>query len=158
MAEEEEFYDDINDDDIDDIDDEENKVNIEEYEEDEDGKEEELDSESENELDDIIDDLSELKVTDVKVKKNKINDIYKNISKYEMTRIIGFRAQQISQNSDIYIDLPKDVIDPIEIAILEYNAGKIPMTTIRSYHSDKSGEFYETINSLDTLIRFNPLY
>jgi DNA-directed RNA polymerase subunit K len=158
MAEEEEFYDDINDDDIDDIDDEENKVNIEEYEEDEDGKEEELDSESENELDDIIDDLSELKVTDVKVKKNKINDIYKNISKYEMTRIIGFRAQQISQNSDIYIDLPKDVNDPIEIAILEYNAGKIPMTTIRSYHSDKSGEFYETINSLDTLIRFNPLY
>ena len=158
MTEEEEFYDDIIDDDIDDIDDEENKVNIEEYEEEEEGKEEDLDSESENELDDIIDDLSEVKITDVKVKKNKINDIYKNISKYEMTRIIGFRAQQISQNSDIYIDLPNNVIDPIEIAILEYNAGKIPITTIRSYHSDKSGEFYETINSIDSLIRFNPLY
>jgi DNA-directed RNA polymerase subunit K len=158
MTEEEEFYDDIIDDDIDDIDDEENKVNIEEYEEEEEGKEEDLDSESENELDDIIDDLSEVKITDVKVKKNKINDIYKNISKYEMTRIIGFRAQQISQNSDIYIDLPNNVIDPIEIAILEYNAVKIPITTIRSYHSDKSGEFYETINSIDSLIRFNPLY
>jgi len=158
MAEDEEFYDDPLDDDIDDIDDEENKVNVEEYEEDEEGKEEDLDSEIENDIDDMVDDLSEIKIIDIKAKKNKINDIYKNISKYEMPRIIGFRAQQISQNSDIYIDLPEGVIDPIEIAILEYNAGKIPITTIRSYHSDKSGEFYETINSIDSLIRYNPLY
>ena len=53
-------------------------------------------------------------------------------TRFERARIIGARALQISMGASVLIDLKDDaIIDPIEIAIREYNAGGIPMTVKR---------------------------
>lgn len=38
---------------------------------------------------------------------------------------------QISMGSPTLVDVPDTMIDPIEIAIIEYNKGVIPMTVKR---------------------------
>jgi DNA-directed RNA polymerase subunit K len=48
-------------------------------------------------------------------------------TRYEKTRIISARALQIAQGSPVMIKLPKDVIQPIEIAKMEWDAGVIPI-------------------------------
>ncbi len=52
-------------------------------------------------------------------------------TRFERARIIGARALQISLGAPILVDVPDDVIDPIEISITEYNKGVIPMTVKR---------------------------
>jgi len=53
-------------------------------------------------------------------------------TRFERARIIGARALQISMGSPVLIDLKDDtIIDPIEIAIREYDSGGIPMTVKR---------------------------
>ncbi len=49
-------------------------------------------------------------------------------SKYEKARIVGARALQISLGAPIIIEIPKDVIDPLRIALVEYENEAIPMT------------------------------
>lgn len=53
-------------------------------------------------------------------------------TRFEKARIIGARALQISMGSPVLADIADSVIDPIEIAIMEYNSGAIPMTVKRS--------------------------
>jgi DNA-directed RNA polymerase subunit K/omega len=58
------------------------------------------------------------------------------ITKYEMTRMIGSRALQISHGAPILIklndkDLEELKYNPIEIAKKEYEQGVIPMEVIR---------------------------
>ncbi len=53
-------------------------------------------------------------------------------TRFERARIIGARALQISMGSPALADIEDSVIDPIEIAILEFNSGIIPMTVKRS--------------------------
>ena len=151
----EDYQDDLDQGDIDeDIDEDvDEDVDLDEEESSEDDEESD---DSTSEIED--DDISFLKMVDAKPMKNKINNIYKHISKYEMTRILGFRSQQIAEGSPIYVEIPQDVIDPLEIAILEYNLGLIPVLLIREYNNEKPGETIETINTLDSLIKFNPLY
>ena len=48
-------------------------------------------------------------------------------TRYERTRIISARALQIAQGSPVFIDIPKGVTKPIDIAILEWEAGVIPI-------------------------------
>lgn len=48
-------------------------------------------------------------------------------TRFEKTRIISARALQISQGSPVLITVPKNVIEPIEIAKLEWEAGVIPI-------------------------------
>jgi len=48
-------------------------------------------------------------------------------SRYEKTRIISARALQIAQGSTLLIDVPKSVIEPFDIAKLEWEAGVIPI-------------------------------
>jgi DNA-directed RNA polymerase subunit K/omega len=48
-------------------------------------------------------------------------------TRYEKTRIVSSRALQIAQGSPILISTPKNVIDPTEIAKLEWEAGVIPI-------------------------------
>jgi len=55
----------------------------------------------------------------------------KRYSKYEKARIIGARALQISMGAPILIDIPKDVVDPLRIALLEFENDAIPMTVTR---------------------------
>lgn len=52
-------------------------------------------------------------------------------TRFEKARIIGARALQISMGAPILFDLPHDVVDPIEIATLEFTSGAIPLTVKR---------------------------
>jgi DNA-directed RNA polymerase subunit K/omega len=48
-------------------------------------------------------------------------------SKFEKTRIISARALQIAQGSPVLVDLPKGHFKPIDIAMLEWDEGVIPI-------------------------------
>ena len=52
-------------------------------------------------------------------------------TRFERARIIGARALQISMGAPVLVDVPEDLIDPIEISITEYNENVIPMTVKR---------------------------
>ncbi|OGS48169.1 MAG: DNA-directed RNA polymerase subunit K [Euryarchaeota archaeon RBG_16_68_13] len=52
-------------------------------------------------------------------------------TRFEKARIIGARALQISMGAPIILEVPAGVIDPIEIATLEFSSGAIPITVKR---------------------------
>ena len=52
-------------------------------------------------------------------------------TRFERARIIGARALQISLGAPIIVETSSDIIDPIEIAIVEFEKGVIPMTVKR---------------------------
>ncbi len=52
-------------------------------------------------------------------------------TRFERARIIGARALQISMGSPMLVELEAQVIDPITIAMTEYERGVIPMTVKR---------------------------
>ncbi|MGQ9586949.1 MAG: DNA-directed RNA polymerase subunit K [Thermoplasmata archaeon] len=52
-------------------------------------------------------------------------------TRFERARIIGARALQISLGAPILVDVPEDVLDPIEIAIKEFEKSVIPITVKR---------------------------
>ncbi len=54
-----------------------------------------------------------------------------NFTRFERARIIGARALQISMGAPILIDVPPGVVDPIDIADLEFRRGTIPITVKR---------------------------
>lgn len=58
--------------------------------------------------------------------KEKERDKY---TKYEKARIIGARALQIAMGAPVLIET--DELDPIEIAIQEFEKGVIPITVKR---------------------------
>jgi DNA-directed RNA polymerase subunit K len=52
-------------------------------------------------------------------------------TRFEKARILGARALQISLGAPILVDTPPTVIDPVEIAELEFDANVIPITILR---------------------------
>lgn len=52
-------------------------------------------------------------------------------TRFERARIIGARALQISMGAPILLEVPAGVVDPIEIADLEFRKGVIPITVKR---------------------------
>jgi DNA-directed RNA polymerase subunit K len=52
-------------------------------------------------------------------------------TRFERARITGARALQIAMGAPILIDVPKGIVDPIEIATLEFQRGVIPITVKR---------------------------
>lgn len=48
-------------------------------------------------------------------------------TRYEKTRIISARALQIAQGGPILIKVPKGIVDPVDIAQQEWEAGVIPI-------------------------------
>ena len=52
-------------------------------------------------------------------------------TRFEKARIIGARALQISMGAPILMEIPAGVIDPIEIAWIEFDSGAIPITVKR---------------------------
>lgn len=56
-------------------------------------------------------------------------------SKYEKARIVGARALQVSMGAPIIIEIPKDVTDPLRIALIEYDNDAIPMTVKKRYRA-----------------------
>lgn len=53
------------------------------------------------------------------------------LTRFERARIIGARALQISMGAPILIKPPEEMVDPTEIAILEFKERKVPMTVVR---------------------------
>ena len=53
-------------------------------------------------------------------------------TRFEKARIIGARALQLSMGApSLLAEIPKAMIDPVEIAMLEYEEGAIPITVKR---------------------------
>ena len=54
-----------------------------------------------------------------------------NYTRFEKARIVGARALQISMGAPSLIKIPKNVIAPIDIAMLEFKEDAIPITVKR---------------------------
>ena len=52
-------------------------------------------------------------------------------TRFEKARIIGARALQISFGAPVLVDYPADMLDPIDIAMLEFDNGKVPISVNR---------------------------
>lgn len=52
-------------------------------------------------------------------------------TRFEKARIIGARALQISMGAPILINVTKEMIDPIRIALKEFDEGVLPITVRR---------------------------
>lgn len=66
-------------------------------------------------------------------------------TKYEVARILGARALQISMNAPLLIALNKQELaninyDPLKIAELEFNAGILPITVRRPFPKKEESE------------------
>ncbi|MGC8610206.1 MAG: DNA-directed RNA polymerase subunit K [Thermoplasmata archaeon] len=60
-----------------------------------------------------------------------------NYNRFEKARIIGARALQISLGAPVLISIPEGVIDPVDIAILEFEKNVIPITVLRKKQKSK---------------------
>jgi DNA-directed RNA polymerase subunit K len=77
------------------------------------------------------------------------------LSKYELAAIIGFRAQQLAEGAPPYVKVLAGM-DPISIAIAEFDHNLIPLMIERPIPSNKIGRFkYETYK-LDELLNVLP--
>jgi DNA-directed RNA polymerase subunit K len=52
-------------------------------------------------------------------------------TRFEKARIIGARALQVSLGAPVLIEIPEGMIDPIAIALLEFDKKVIPITVKR---------------------------
>ncbi|MFA7162351.1 MAG: DNA-directed RNA polymerase subunit K, partial [Candidatus Methanomethylophilaceae archaeon] len=52
-------------------------------------------------------------------------------TRFEKARIIGARALQISYGAPVLTEYPENMIDPIDVALLEYEEDLIPITVVR---------------------------
>jgi len=74
----------------------------------------------------------------------------KRLTKFERVRIISVRAQQIATGSPLFLEeneIPEGLTDPIELAKLELEKGKLPILIGR-----KEGERVSLIN-IERLLR-----
>ena len=56
-------------------------------------------------------------------------------TRFERARILGARALQISMGAPGVLDAAPADIDPLRIAVREYQAGSIPLTVQRYAHA-----------------------
>jgi len=54
-----------------------------------------------------------------------------NYTRFEKARIIGARGLQISMGAPVLLKVPDDLIDPIDIATMEFEKGMLPITVRR---------------------------
>ncbi|MFW5927784.1 MAG: DNA-directed RNA polymerase subunit K [Thermoplasmatota archaeon] len=52
-------------------------------------------------------------------------------TRFEKARIIGARSLQISMGAPPLIEVPEDMIDPVDIAMAEYEKSVIPISILR---------------------------
>ncbi len=52
-------------------------------------------------------------------------------TRFERARIISARAFQISLGAPVLVDSPDDVIEPLKLAMLEWQKNAIPITVKR---------------------------
>ncbi|KAL6611267.1 hypothetical protein ACP70R_022934 [Stipagrostis hirtigluma subsp. patula] len=101
----------------------------------EEGAEEEPENNNEDVPDDVEGTEAENKEQEKTPRERKTS---KYMTKYERARILGTRALQISMNAPVMVELEGET-DPLEIAMKELRARKIPFT-IRRYLPDGSYE------------------
>lgn len=53
-------------------------------------------------------------------------------TRFEKARIVGARALQVSMGAPVLIDVDEDMMNPVDIALLEFEAGVIPITVARA--------------------------
>ena len=84
-------------------------------------------------------------------KNGNINDeLHKTLpflTKYEKTSILGKRAKQIENGSAPFVDVPENIIEPLTIAELEYDAGVLPFIICRPLPN--GGSEYWNLNDLE---------
>ncbi len=56
-------------------------------------------------------------------------------TRFEKARIVGARALQVSMGAPVLIDVPDEMMNPVDIAMLEFDAGVIPITVRRAMTS-----------------------
>lgn len=59
------------------------------------------------------------------------------LTRYEKARIVGARALQISFGAPILVEKPKNLIDPIKIALIELKSQILPLTIRRELPSSE---------------------
>ena len=52
-------------------------------------------------------------------------------TRFEKARIIGARGLQISMGAPVLLKVPDELIDPIDIATMEFEEGMLPITVKR---------------------------
>ena len=68
----------------------------------------------------------------------RIRNVTKNyLTKYERTKIIGLRSQQIATGSPVFTDVPDGMINSIDIAKKELRERKIPFILKRNVGKNK---------------------
>jgi DNA-directed RNA polymerase subunit K len=78
------------------------------------------------------------------------------MTKYELTAIIGYRAQQLAEGAETYVPVSEGM-DPIQIAINEFERGLIPLMIERPLPMGKICRFkYETyrLNELTNFMSY----
>ena len=55
-----------------------------------------------------------------------------NYTRFEKARIIGARSLQISDGAPVLVDYPETMLDPIDIAMLEFKQDMIPITVVKN--------------------------
>lgn len=125
------------------------------------GSESEPDEELIKGLASVIDDESDVadiqKIVEHRRKlADRPPDLPIRLTKYELTAIIGFRAQQLAEGAPPYVKVLPGM-DPIGIAIEEFDCNLIPLVIERPIPANKIGRFkYETYK-LDELLNVVPL-
>ena len=56
-------------------------------------------------------------------------------TRFEIARIIGARGLQISMGAPVLIEVEENMIDPIDIAMMEFDKGLLPITVKRGQSS-----------------------
>jgi len=62
---------------------------------------------------------------------SKLENGTERYTRFEKARIIGARALQISCGAPTMIEYPKGMLDPIDIAMLEFDADVLPISVIK---------------------------
>lgn len=59
-----------------------------------------------------------------------------NYTKYEKARIVGARALELAYGAPPLIKVPEGVVDPVKLAVLEFDKRVIPITVLRQEGGD----------------------
>ena len=84
----------------------------------------------------ILDDV--IQINELKKEKHASHPI---MTKYEFTKILGLRSQQICEGAVPMVEVPDGVTDSTEIALLEMKQKKIPYNLKREF-SENHPEFW----------------
>ena len=55
-------------------------------------------------------------------------------TRFERARIVGARALQVSMGAPPLIDIDENIRNPVDVAMLEFEADAIPLTVVRAAH------------------------